>query len=783
MLRPSQATPARLKSWGRQRSLIYAIILLAFGLRLHGLMRIPFNIDEVDTISQFVPLTLPEIFGTLHSNNHPLASALAHLFSPQADHLFMLRWPFVLIGLVGLPFFYRLGRLMGGPRLGLLGLALLAVTPVHLGYSMIVRGYGGLITLTIISLYSLARALLSGRWPAWLAFLGANLLIVFFHLFGAVAGVAQLGLVGLGLSWGLRRGDQTTTRPQLGQNLQKLGLVSLVILGSYGPLIYRQATAITTNERWPINDFVAWQDGVFSLSEDSRPLTFFVGMMAPLSEGGLAKIVYFIFFVIGLYRVWRCRPVLAGALGLGLAGPFVAIYLALQLLGDAFYAYVRFLLFLMPVYLLLVAVGVSGTASWLTAWLKKGGAGWTRLGPGLVWAGGLGWLWLVIVSTQWYYLQAIHIDWPGLSRALATGLQPSDITICEEQRRGFHQPDGAKAYCVWMLDYFVPQLHQKSYTPYLQSSTDFVATFDSLLAQRQALLEPGRVWLVRWQKIHFRPDDLVWVETRPDLYRPPAATRFDPYPVRYFGSAGLVEINEGPSQLENIERTLTLLLALEDRPADQARYYRSLSHLAALQGHKEQARIYFEQSWQAVEQAGGEYPALFLAGARPLIERIPEPTSATGPATRLDLAFGPALCLRGYDISAKTVTAGQPLRLELHWQTLDFIQANLNFALQLETETGQRLAQVAFPPFAGTYPTPWWWIGQKLIDRHDFVIPPELPAGDYRVSLSAHPPDPAAVVVTAPLFTLRRQPGQAGGVAWRIEAMAKASDRSCPPVD
>ncbi|HXV98922.1 MAG TPA: glycosyltransferase family 39 protein, partial [Anaerolineae bacterium] len=189
-----------------RNGLVLTLLLVALALRLYKVSSVPLNIDEITTLSRYAPLPLLDIFTTYDSNNHPLASALAHLFSPQADHLFMLRWPFILLGMLALPFVYRLGTSLFGPKVGLLALLLVSASPVHAGYSMVARGYIGLITLTTVSLYCLWQAWRYNRWRDWACLVGVNVLVVYFHLFGGLLAVGtQLGLVGLGLLWQIGR--------------------------------------------------------------------------------------------------------------------------------------------------------------------------------------------------------------------------------------------------------------------------------------------------------------------------------------------------------------------------------------------------------------------------------------------------------------------------------------------------------------------------------------------------------------------------------------------------
>lgn len=775
---------------------IFSLLLLAFGLRLYQISSVPLNIDEIHTISRYVPLPLLDIFAIYHSNNHPLASALAHLFSPGADHLFMMRWPSILVGMLSLPFVYRLGAGLFGRRVGMLALLLMVVAPVHVGYSMIVRGYIGLVTLTTISLYFLWRAVRLNRWYDWLGVAVTNLLVVYFHLFGVLAAASQLGLVAFWLlghslkeRWE-RAGSQATGFHEAGGGSAlwlprfsetyhslaiKFGLVVLLLGVVYLSLAFAQASAITSNERWPNNDFQVWQDGIFSLTEDLAPLRMFIGLTAPLSPQGIAQYIYSFFFLMGLLILWIRQRLLAIGLVIWFAAPFIVIFVALQLLGTAFYAYVRFLLYLLPPFIILVALGMVTTSDWLSDQAKNFNrlqrtAAYALNGMGLVVLTAL-----IALSINWFALTTTHTAWLDLANILAANLQPQDITICEEHERGFDLPDGAKAYCMWMLDLFVPHLHGHTYTPHFQSSTDFMADYEHLLSQRRTMLEPGGVWLVLWQKIPFRPDDLL-TTAPPPVAVPPPLVEFEPYRAWHFGSATLVQIDSETTLFENIRKAVTLLLTIEQMPADQARYYRSLAEMAAVQGDKEQAHDLFEKSWALVEQSGGRYPEMFLEQTQQMIDRIPPSHPLPETAFAVEHKFGTSLCLHSYNVSPSILEAGNVLKLDLSWRAVDFVQENYTFFIQIEATPDQPPMQLEFQPFDGTYPTPWWWAGQRLTEYREFHIPPDLLKQDYTVYLGVYDQQSSSEKSLTPLFSMRYQPAEAHPVQWRIEPLLSSTN-------
>jgi hypothetical protein len=188
-----------------------------------------------------------------------------------------------------------------------------------------------------------------------------------------------------------------------------------------------------------------------------------------------------------------------------------------------------------------------------------------------------------------------------------------------------------------------------------------------------------------------------------------------------------------------------------------------------VQGEKQRAKTYFEQSWQMVEQAGGQYPDLFLRETASLIDRIPDEKAPASGVNEAGYPFGPSLCLEYFELSPPALKAGETLTVTTYWQTLDFVDKDYDFFLQIEDKTGQVLGRLEFEPFNRTYPTPWWWTGQRLVERREFLLPANLPPQDYVVSLGAHDRQSGTDEYATPLFLLLLQPDITASTGWRVE--------------
>ncbi len=97
---------------------------------------------------------------------------------------------------------------------------------------------------------------------------------------------------------------------------------------------------------------------------------------------------------------------------------------------------------------------------------------------------------------------------------------------------------------------------------------------------------------------------------------------------------------------------------------------------------------------------------------------------------RADFAGG--VQLLGYSIGDMPVKAGEILSFSLFWQVLTAPQEHYVVFAQLQDATAQPVALSETPP---VYPSEQWAAGMLLRDPHQLLLPPQLPAGAYRLAV------------------------------------------------
>jgi len=149
------------KRWDRtDLALVLGIALVALIMRLASL-NIPLIHDEAYTYNAFASRSLWVTVSDYHlPNNHVLLTIiiniLTHLFG---NHLWLIRLPTIIMGVLMVPAAYVLGKKLYSRETGILSAVLVAVFPVLVEYSVLARGYVpiSLGTLLILILGDLVR--------------------------------------------------------------------------------------------------------------------------------------------------------------------------------------------------------------------------------------------------------------------------------------------------------------------------------------------------------------------------------------------------------------------------------------------------------------------------------------------------------------------------------------------------------------------------------------------------------------------------------------------------
>ncbi len=104
------------------------------------------------------------------------------------------------------------------------------------------------------------------------------------------------------------------------------------------------------------------------------------------------------------------------------------------------------------------------------------------------------------------------------------------------------------------------------------------------------------------------------------------------------------------------------------------------------------------------------------------------------PQKPVDAKIGSALRVVGVDLPQGDVTRGQPVELGVHFQALDRMPEAWRLFYHLNGPGGV-FVNLDHVPVAGAFPLERWRAGQTIVDRHQFSVAPNLPAGSYELSI------------------------------------------------
>lgn len=319
-------------------------------LRLYGLGAESLWVDEAIT------LTVVRRFGTLElvtavprTQPHlpPYYVLLDLWVGAVGDGDAVLRGPSAVFSVAVLPFVYALGARLFDRRVGLLALAVTALSRLQLYYAQEARMYAMLLALTVASYYCLLRR--DERW--WAAgYVGTAVGAAYVHPFGGLGVLG--GLTYLALAWRLdTRGVDTSAWPGTGGGRLAPALVGLALV----PLVLAAAREFATG---------------FSLTYLSQPgaaavarslLTFFGSWSitaTAVAVGGLLALLGAVAVGAPLAgNLHRDAPATGATLVLACwaALPVVVLVAASHLLSPVFWY--RYALPAAPAYYLLVARG------------------------------------------------------------------------------------------------------------------------------------------------------------------------------------------------------------------------------------------------------------------------------------------------------------------------------------------------------------------------------------------------------------------------------------------
>lgn len=708
----------RLKHW--TNFWLVPLLLLAFFLRLYALADVGIDNDEIYEYNRWIKESFQVIVaGDLILNSQPLA----YLFSRASillhgDTLFSLRWPSACLSLLAVVFMYKIARLLFDRRVAWVSALLLAVSPYAIFLAHTLRGYSGVLALSLLVYLLGLLAWRSGSRRYWLALTAAAAAMLYTHLFSALAlvnlavllSVLALNRVGATPAGQLFRGRRVQATAWLATSLVLLVLLVLVLYAPlWSKLVQQPAGGVEASSL----DTVAWVQRPQVPASVWNNMKWFSG----LEKGSLKEYTAPVFLGLvllgaGLGWAWQSRRrSLLFVLGWAWL-PFVEVWLAGQVL-DQFWARPSYLVFALPPLFMLVALFIAQLPA---CWHSRR----------LLW--GVGSLLTVLLALLWtltvveYFTVFTNGNWLAVGNFLHRNVTPLDLVVCQPYAHAWRDVDvDAEDICTRTLNY-----RRYAGTETVAPVTiSYALVYGTLPEANPGVVNrQGRVWVVAWDV-----PESVQLASAPGL----SVTGFN-----RFGRSYVLLADGQPTFVANLAQALVALRATTTGSELQYTYSLMIAPLAAAGGQEELAR-------DALAVARRHLPhhpdsAAKLAQTEQLAQ------SLTGRAVEhpLQANFSDQIMLQGYTLNPDRLTPGANLRLTLFWQALQQVQENYWVFLHVRDGLGRTVAQFDYQPYDGGYPTRHWQPGQLLTDSHEFPVPADFPSGEYRLMIGFYNPETLA---------------------------------------
>jgi hypothetical protein len=400
----------------------------------------------------------------------------------------------------------------------------------------------------------------------------------------------------------------------------------------------------------------------------------------------------------------------------------IAVVVTADFAIPGFFVFERYLIFILPAWLLLAARTLSLSCDWLASRITS--ARRRRLAVSLalllITLAYLGWF--NIKAIQFYFAERAGHDWRAAAGYLANHTGPADLIVCKQlphrwppRRLDLGDP------CTKELTYRLAELEMTPRFPIKQ--LEIIASFNTGLRFKDQAGTRGAVWLVLWGK------DIPLASTQPNL-RPTAIT------FNHLGHIIILKTEAGSSLVANLGDALGYLTHLDTTSPDRFDYYLRRAQILGYQGKLTEAGTLLSRARTFLN---GETQA--LSETEKIIELMAAQLDHLPPTLKhpLNLDFGRPAVLRlaGYNLPA-TVQPGQAIPATLFWQPLAAVPADYTIFLHLRDVTSRTVAQLDFQPFDGVYPTSQWLPGVTIEETRLWSMPDDLPPGAYDLHLGLY---------------------------------------------
>ena len=334
---------------------LFVITLLGAFLRLYSLGAESIWLDEaitynIGSVDSFVSVWQ----GAMQDKHPPLHFLLIHLVTMFSSTEFALRLPSAIFGILTIPATYLLADSVFGKKEAIISAFILSISTYHIYYSQEARMYALMMFFSVMSTYFIYNAYVSNSYLMWCGFALSSAL-AFYSFYYTVFLIIPLVVFYCVVQFkdSLKKKHIVVTDANNLKNFtaSMFGMM-LLISPLIVPFISQSISRTASSPTWGV----------------SQSLSLFSTVLRQFSISDMGFYLFFIFFIIGIFLLVMNKSKWQGSLLIGLV--FTVPFIASYILSASMPFSPRHVLFILPIYILIISKGIVGTGDFFFATKK-----------------------------------------------------------------------------------------------------------------------------------------------------------------------------------------------------------------------------------------------------------------------------------------------------------------------------------------------------------------------------------------------------------------------------
>lgn len=326
--------------------LLFGLVIIGSILRIYGLGEKSLNVDELRSVEDSENVIW-------WSGHMPLFLYMLHFLMYIGTTEFVLRLPAAIFGVLTIFLSFKIGKLFFGTKEGLVCAWLISMSNMHIYYSQQVRMYSLLAFLSLLSLFFFKSFLEKNDDVNWHGFILSTLLSLFTHHLAVFVILVEIVFFVLVLM------NNTILTKEKSSKLHKrtfllfvFGIIIIFVLSL--PIIITRFTLV---EQIFSSTQTVFDSNIVPEFPSMQYLSFLLGVFGWFSNGSLHVFYMFLlFFLFGI--IFSIRRFKESIILLLLWVTLPIILLRLLSTYFEFRLGARYLIYVLPIYLILVSRGI-----------------------------------------------------------------------------------------------------------------------------------------------------------------------------------------------------------------------------------------------------------------------------------------------------------------------------------------------------------------------------------------------------------------------------------------